>query len=82
MQISRSRYGKPPFKLLVRKKSPLELLVRRVQETPKTVEAVAIALGRLTGPEGKTLFLKIPHMSDTGLSGSDLELTGNLIPED
>jgi hypothetical protein len=32
--------------------------------------------------EGKTILLKIPHTSDTGLGGSELELSWKLLPED
>lgn len=49
------------------------LLSRDVQESPQTVETVAIALGCPPELEGKTLLLKTPHTSDTGLRGIKVE---------
>lgn len=54
---------------------PFELLVRRVQETPQTVQVSANALGCLPEFEGETVLLKIPETSDTGLGGIELDLT-------
>lgn len=41
-----------------------ELLVKRVQETPKIKQAAAPVLALLAEPGGKTLLLKSPHTSD------------------
>lgn len=40
---------------------PLELLVRDVLETPKTGQALAIALGGPPELDSKTLLLETPH---------------------
>lgn len=37
-------------------KSPFEISVRGIQRTPKTIQAIAIALGSLPESEGKTLY--------------------------
>lgn len=49
----------------------LNLLVRLVQETPKPIQAFAVALGCLPELESKTLLLKTQAVED--LSGSDLK---------
>lgn len=54
-------------------KHPLLLLVRKVQEVPKTIYIIAlICLHKL---KSKYFLLKIPYTSFTGLRGINLELT-------
>lgn len=46
---------------------PFKLLIRKVQETPKSIYPLVIALGCLPDLGSKTLFLKTPHTWDTAL---------------
>lgn len=51
------------------------LLVRQIQDSPKTICAIVIAYGCPLECEGKTALLKTPHTLDTGLRGTKLEPT-------
>lgn len=46
-------------------KQSFELLVRIVQETPKTLQNIVITFGCLPEVEGKSLLLKTPCTSET-----------------
>lgn len=64
------------------------LLARVTKETPKALQAVAIALGCLLELEGNTLLLQRPHTQDQDVEGvgwTDLKassLAPNLIESD
>lgn len=63
-------------------KTPFKLLIVGVQETPKTVQAIILALACLPGVEGKFLLLNIPSILNIRLGGSKLNLTRKRLAED
>jgi hypothetical protein len=46
--------------------------VKEVQETPKTIKAIAAALGCLSEVNGKYVLLQTPYTLDTGLGVFEL----------
>lgn len=56
------------------------MLVKGVQKTPKTLLAIAVALGCL--PEVKVPITKTLCGSDPRTKASELDLTESLLPED
>lgn len=61
---------------------PTKLLVRKIQETPKTTHIIVVYLGYLTEHEDKTLLLKTSNTLVTGFGEINLEVTWMLFPED
>lgn len=49
--------------------------IRRFQKTYKTTEVINVAFDYLPVVKGKSLFLKTPYTSDTGLERFKLNLT-------
>ena len=56
----------------------VDLFLRPVLQTPKTAQAVAIALGYLLELDGKTLMQKEPQRLFTGHGKIKLVLTGSV----
>lgn len=74
-RIEKTREGKVMFPPRARHKTssarhknlPFKLLVRKFQETPKTVYPLVVALGCLPELDSKTLLLKTLYTWDTAL---------------
>lgn len=54
-----------------------ELVVRRVQKTPRKMKAIDVALGCFPVLENRTLLPKTLHTSDAGFKDIELELLWN-----
>lgn len=55
--------------------TPYKLLLRGVNESLKTINAITIVLGYTPEIAGKILLLNTPYSFDTGLEEKELELT-------
>ena len=62
------------FQITKCEKLPFELLVRRIQETPKTTWVIALALHFLPEIEGVSLLLKIPGTWKSSVRACLLEI--------
>lgn len=63
-------------------KTPFKLLILGVQETPKAVQTIILALACLPEVEGKFLLSNIPSILNIRLGGSKLNLTQKLLAKD